>query len=72
MGRTLRVPQAGKDDRVCMFTFDELCGKAVGASDYIALCDKFHTLCLRDVPVITQDNRSAAHRLVTLIDVVYV
>ncbi len=32
---------------------------------------RFHTLAVSGVPVITADNRPAGHRLVTLIDVMY-
>lgn len=69
MGRTIVVPKAGIEEKVALFTFDELCNKPVGASDYIALASKFHTVCLMNLPVISHANRSAAHRLVTLIDV---
>lgn len=69
MGRTLVVPRAGEEERVCYFTFDELCNRPVGASDYIAMADRYHTLCLQGVPVVSHSNRHAAHRFVTLIDV---
>ncbi|KAL0053502.1 hypothetical protein WJX82_006636 [Trebouxia sp. C0006] len=69
MGRTLDVAQAGGP--VCFFTFDKLCNANVGAADYIALANKFHTIALSGVPVFTADIRSQAYRFVTLIDVLY-
>ena len=43
----------------------------MGASDYLALVSKYHTVCLEGVPVVTPDNKSAAYRFVTLVDVLY-
>ena len=47
---------------VCFFTFDKLCNANVGAADYIALANKFHTIALSGVPVFTADIRSQAYR----------
>lgn len=54
-----------------MFTFDELCGRPLGAADYIALAQYKHTVAVSGVPVFTAANRSAAYRFVTLVDVFY-
>ena len=56
---------------VARFSFDELCGRALGAADYIALADAFHTIILQDVPELTPDRRDWAARFVTLIDALY-
>lgn len=69
MGRTLDVAQAGGP--VCFFTFDKLCNANVGAADYIALANKFHTIALSGVPIFSADIRNQAYRFVTLIDVLY-
>ncbi|CAD7705031.1 unnamed protein product [Ostreobium quekettii] len=69
MGRRLAVPRARGPH--CYFTFDELCGQAVGAADYIALARRFHTVCLEGIPKITGASRSDAYRLVMLVDVLY-
>jgi predicted ATPase len=69
MGRLLTVPAAA--GKVCMFGFRELCGRALGAADYIALAEAYHTLALSDVPVFTAANRAEAYRFVTLVDVMY-
>lgn len=52
-------------------TFAELCQRALGPNDYLALADRFHTLFLEDVPVLRPDDHAAARRLVTLIDALY-
>uniref|UniRef100_A0A7R9YUT9 ATPase n=1 Tax=Chlamydomonas euryale TaxID=1486919 RepID=A0A7R9YUT9_9CHLO len=69
MGRSLPVPSSCGP--VCMFGFADLCGRPVAAADYIALCDRFHTLALSGVPCFGAANRSEAYRFVTLIDVLY-
>ncbi|GFR48512.1 hypothetical protein Agub_g10405 [Astrephomene gubernaculifera] len=69
MGRSLEVPLAA--GKVCMFPFQELCGRPVAAADYLALTGGYHTLALRGVPVFGAHNRSEAYRFVTLIDVMY-
>ena len=69
MGRTLRVPRAA--GRVAYFTFTELCEQPVAAADFIALCERYHTLLLDSVPRLGAPTRAAAYRLVALVDVVY-
>ena len=51
--------------------FADLCAHAYGASDYIALAQRFHTLVLDDIPTMTQDQRNEAKRFIILIDTLY-
>jgi cell division protein ZapE len=51
--------------------FDTLCRKPLGASDYLAICERFHTLCLEGVPVMEEADRNAAKRFIALIDTLY-
>ena len=69
MGRTLAVPRAAGG--VCCFTFAQLCGANVGASDYIALVGAYHTLALKGVPVFDSSNANMAYRFVKLVDLMY-
>ncbi|KAI4344340.1 hypothetical protein L6164_011576 [Bauhinia variegata] len=69
MGRTLHVPLGANG--CAYFTFDELCDRPIGAADYFGLFKKFHTLTLEGIPIFGLHNKSAAHRFVTLIDVIY-
>lgn len=43
---------------VCMFPFEELCGRPVAAADYIALAERFHTVALEGVPMFSGATRS--------------
>ena len=69
MGRTLLIPR--RVGNVACFTFDELCGEALGAADYMALARNCHTVTLRGLPVFNGANRTEAYRFVTLIDTLY-
>jgi cell division protein ZapE len=52
-------------------TFAELCGSPLGPQDYLAIAERFHTLFLEDVPLLSPANQQEARRLVTLIDALY-
>lgn len=67
--RTLKVPVAAGG--VARFEFADLCSRALGAADYLALTERFHTLFLDRVPVLTPDRRNEARRFMTLIDALY-
>lgn len=51
--------------------FQDLCGKPLGAADYIALAQAKHTLFLSGVPRFVGATRTEGYRFVTLIDVLY-
>ncbi|MFI5015519.1 MAG: cell division protein ZapE [Hyphomicrobiales bacterium] len=56
---------------VARFTFRELCVEPLGAADYIALAQRFHTLVIDAVPVMGFDRRNHAKRFIALIDTLY-
>jgi cell division protein ZapE len=68
-GRILHVPKSLKG--VAVFSFRKLCREARGASDYLAIARRFHTVFLVGVPILGPDNRDEAARFVTLIDELY-
>jgi cell division protein ZapE len=68
-GRTLTVPQAARG--VARFSFEELCARPLGAADYLAIADNFHTLVLSGIPRMGPERRNEAKRFVTLIDTLY-
>ena len=51
--------------------FWELCGKALGPADYLALTGALKLLILEDVPQLGIENFNEAKRFVTLIDALY-
>jgi cell division protein ZapE len=68
-GRTLHVPKSLKG--VAVFSFKKLVGQARGAADYLAIAQRFHTVILVGIPVMTREMRNEAARFVTLIDALY-
>lgn len=68
-GREIQVPRAANG--VAMFDFMEICDKAYGSMDFIAICRNFHTLILKNVPQITLGNRNLARRFILLVDELY-
>lgn len=52
-------------------SFDRLCGRPLGAADYLKLSEAFQTLILENVPQMGRDMRNEAKRFVTLIDALY-
>lgn len=69
LGRDVIIPRtAGGMARA---TFDQLCDQPLGPQDYLALAERFHTLFIEDIPLLTADRRQAARRFVTLVDALY-
>ncbi len=68
-GREVEVPEAAMG--VARFTFDDLCGKPLGANDYLAIARNYHTLFIENVPILTPARRNEARRFNTLIDALY-
>ena len=68
-GRSVAVPaEAGGVARFC---FADLCESPLGAADYIAIAELYHTVVLADVPRLSPQMRNEAVRFTTLIDALY-
>jgi cell division protein ZapE len=68
-GRFIDVPRTAKG--VAWFGFDELCGRPLGAADYLALAIQFQTVFVSDVPLLGEDNRNEAKRFMIFVDALY-
>ncbi len=51
--------------------FHDLCGRPLGAADYLALAEAVRVLLLDDIPRLGRSNFNEAKRFVTLIDALY-
>ncbi|WP_425039815.1 cell division protein ZapE [Primorskyibacter sp. S187A] len=56
---------------VARASFYDLCGKALGPADYLALAEAARVLILEDIPQLSSENFNAAKRFVTLVDALY-
>ncbi len=68
-GRTILVPAAAGS--VARFSFDDLCGRPLGAGDYRTVADTFSVLIVADIPILSAARRNEVKRLINLIDTLY-
>ncbi|XP_026008125.1 AFG1 like ATPase a [Astatotilapia calliptera] len=52
-------------------TFEELCDRPLGASDYLEISRLFDTVFIRHIPLLTVNKKTQARRLITLVDALY-
>ena len=69
LGRKLHLPRASGG--LLRASFASLCDHALGPQDYLAIAQRFHTVFLEDVPLLSPARRDAAKRFNTLIDALY-
>ncbi|OLS10512.1 ATPase, partial [Brucella abortus] len=55
-GRDIEVPRAAAG--AARFSFDDLCARPLGASDYIAIANRYPTLFIDNVPVLDYSRRN--------------
>ncbi|CAE7463951.1 Afg1l [Symbiodinium sp. CCMP2456] len=70
-GRKVLVPRCAEMSDVAWFDFSDLCNKALGAADYLAIGHAFHTVFLANIPKLTMQERDQVRRFITLIDSLY-
>ena len=68
-GRNIHVPLAA--GRAARFSFSELCEKPLGASDYLALADRFDQIFVEHVPRLGPEKRNETKRFINLVDALY-
>jgi cell division protein ZapE len=68
-GHSVEVPQAAGG--VARFGFGDLCARPLGAADYKAVAQAFHTVILDGIPRMDLGQRNEAKRFITLIDTLY-
>lgn len=68
-GHPVEVPQAASG--VARFSFEDLCSKPLGAADYLAVADEFHTVIIENIPVMSFERRNEAKRFIMLVDALY-
>jgi cell division protein ZapE len=68
-GHIVHVPKAAMG--VARFSFADLCGRPLAASDYLKVAHEFHTVILDHVPVMDYERRNEAKRFIILVDTLY-
>jgi cell division protein ZapE len=68
-GRAVPVPRAGNG--VAWFGFDDLCGRALGANDYLEIASLYDVVMVSDIPRLGPRDRDRARRFVLLVDALY-
>lgn len=68
-GRVVPVPRAV--DRCARFSFAQLCEKPLGATDYLAIADRFDTVFIDHIPHMGPQKRNETKRFIILIDALY-
>jgi cell division protein ZapE len=68
-GHRVHIPRAAHG--AARFSFQELCGRPLGAADYLRIAHEFHTLVIDHVPIMDFARRNEAKRFITLIDTLY-
>ncbi|XP_033873508.2 AFG1 like ATPase a isoform X4 [Acipenser ruthenus] len=68
-GRELRLNKTCGTIADC--TFEELCNRPLGASDYLKMSTVFDTVFIRNIPLLNLAKKTQARRFITLIDTFY-
>lgn len=56
---------------VAWLTFNELCRRPLGASDYLEISQVLHTVLLQGIPALSREERNEARRFIMLVDALY-
>ncbi len=68
-GRDVEIPRF--HNGIARARFYDLCGRPLGAADYLALAEAARVLFLEDIPRLSRSNFNEARRFVTLVDALY-
>ena len=68
-GRRIVVPEAREG--VARFKFEDLCSRPLGAGDYFQIAERFSTIIVAAIPILSAERRNEAKRFIALIDTLY-
>jgi len=53
------------------FNFEDLCGKPLGAEDFLSIAKEFDFIFIENIPKMSPEKRNEAKRFISLIDALY-
>lgn len=56
---------------MAQFEFNDICNRTYGSSDFIAIARNFHSIVLKNIPVLNLEDRNVARRFILLVDELY-
>ncbi|MGI2034867.1 cell division protein ZapE [Rhizobium panacihumi] len=68
-GRSIHVPIAA--GRAARFNFADLCERPLGASDFLAIADRYDAIFIEHIPKLNPERRNETKRFITLVDALY-
>uniref|UniRef100_A0A2A4Z2M5 Cell division protein ZapE n=1 Tax=OCS116 cluster bacterium TaxID=2030921 RepID=A0A2A4Z2M5_9PROT len=68
-GREVKIPLQHKG--IARLDFDGMCAVNLGAADYLAVAQNYHTVLMDDIPQLSAEYRNEAKRFVIFIDALY-
>lgn len=69
--RSILLRDADERGKVVRVSFDELCNRDLGATDYRRLAYQYQRVVLEDIPILTTEQHDLARRFITLVDELY-
>lgn len=66
-----KIPVGRVASGAARFTFEELCSRPLGASDYLRIAHAYRTVFIENIPVMDKPRRNEAKRFINLIDTFY-
>ena len=69
--RKISIPLACLSKRMARFSFEDLCQKALGASDYLTIGHNFHTVFVEKIPTMSINEINWIRRFITFVDSMY-
>jgi predicted ATPase len=70
LNRSIAIPQSSNKG-VCRFSFEELCCKALGASDYLLIGQHYHTVFVEYLPLLRLEHLNWVRRFIIFVDAMY-
>jgi cell division protein ZapE len=69
LGRTIVIPRTAHG--AARMTFDEICGRALAAADYLVIARRYDLVMIDRIPQLGPGRRDEARRFTVLIDTLY-